>query len=201
LSDELTEVLKEELQKNKISVISDLKVYYSLSYCQGDGFMFEGLIQTNKARFRIKQSGHYYHENSKEIFLECLFIGNKEVYPTEMNKKQEKKAEEIEEEFNLLYVNICKEMEKEGYSFIESQEKENILRSGFNEWKEENNLLSNYELYNLDYKEEEAEDYIKICDSGNTIIKGLWIKNQKVKITDFIKAESNITEYQEKFLI
>jgi len=199
LKDDLTELLKEKLLKNNISVINDLKVFYSLSNCQGDGFMFEGLIQTKKARFRIKQSGFYYHENSKKIFLDCLFIGNKEVYPTEMTEKQEEKANKIEDEFNYLYIDICKELEKEGYSIIEAINKENILRSGFNDWKEENNINSNLEIYDFNYKEEETKDYIKICNSGNTSFKGLWIKNQKIKISDFIKAE--ITEYQEKVLI
>ncbi|MCK9429461.1 MAG: hypothetical protein M0R17_05615 [Candidatus Omnitrophica bacterium] len=196
LEDNLRESLKEKLQEKGLKFFEDLKVYYSLSYCQGDGFIFSGTIETKKARFNIKHSGHYYHYNSKEINLDCLFIGNKEVY--DFTDKQQEKVNLLESEFNDLYVLICKEMEDLGYKEIEGQEETNVLRAGFNNFLEENNInLDLNDLYNFKFSDKEEKGFIKICDSGNTNINGLFIENFKLKIANKIKAFSDITEYTE----
>ena len=178
LSENLEETLKEKLQEKNLKFSDDLKVYFSLSYCQGDGFCFIGTIKTEKATFKIEHVGGYYHENSKEIDLICLVEKDREVY-TEFNNRQEKKSEKLIEEFNKLYVEICKELEKIGYSMMEEREEENILKSGLSDFLEQNNL-NEFELWDINYKTEFKKGFIKICDSGDTILKGLWIKNLKL---------------------
>lgn len=201
LKDELEEYLKEKLIKNKLKYFKDLNIYFSLSYCQGDGVVFLGTIETDKAQFFIKHSGNYNHEYSKEIDIIFIKKGKKYIYPDEFDEKCFKKSEELIKEFDDLYISICKDIEKYGYNVIESQQKENILICGFNKWKEENNILCDKELFSFDYKTEEKEGYIKICNDGDTNIKGLWIKNQKIKISSFIKAKCEINDYKNIYLI
>ena len=197
LTDDLTEILKEKLEERKLKYFDDLKVFYSLCCCQGDGFMFEGTIKTDKISFDIKQSGHYYHYNSKEINVNNLIEKRKEIYSDEYTKRQEDKENKLLIEFEEVYKDICREMELKGYELIENQAEQDILRSGFNNFLEENDLISEYEIFDLDYKTKEEKGFIKICDSGNTNIE-LWIKNQEVDIKTFFKASANITEYTEK---
>lgn len=82
---------------------------YSLSYCQGDGLMFEGdVTDKNGNTYTIKHSGHYYHERSTTITGE------------------DKDGEEIEtKEFEEnVYIPICKHVANRGYKEIEYQESE-----------------------------------------------------------------------------
>ena len=180
LEENLKDVLEEELKKNKLKFDSDLKIYFDLGYSQGSGVMFEGIITTDKAEFKIKHIGHYYHYNSKEIELIKLFEKNKEIYIDEFNKRQDKKAEKLEEEFNILYKEICKKIEKMGYEIIENTQEENILRSGFDDFLTQNEITE-IELFDIDYKTEHKKGYVMVCSEGNTNIKGLWIKDFTLK--------------------
>jgi hypothetical protein len=106
LSEQMDEKLHELLKKNKIKC-DNPKINYSLSYCQGDGAMFEGTIKWKSYTATIKQSGHYYHYNSKDIStLESIKTGK---YA----------SDEVEQEFEELYVKICKELANYGYECIE----------------------------------------------------------------------------------
>jgi hypothetical protein len=107
LPDELDFKLDLLLASNNITFEQEPKIYYSLNYCQGDGAMFEGAF-TWQGRYvaHIKQSGHYYHYNSKDI----------ELLTVEGNGVSLQK----QEEFNNLYVEICRELEKYGYAVIEN---------------------------------------------------------------------------------
>jgi len=180
LEENLKDILEEKLKEKKLKFSDDLKVYFSLSYCQGDGFCFVGTIETEKATFKIEHMGNYYHENSKEISLNYLIEKGEDIYPDEFNNRQEKKAEKLTDEFNELYINICKELKKIGYSIIEAQEEENILRIGLRDFLDQNNI-GGVELWDIEYKTEYKKGFIKICDSGDTILKGLWIKDLKLK--------------------
>ena len=199
LNDDLSEELKQKLEEKKFKFFPDLKIYYDLSYSQGSGFSFVGTIETKKARFTIKPYGHYSHENAKTINTDCLFIGKKEVY--DFTDKQIERVNKIEEEFNKIYVSICKDLEKYGYKEIELREEINILSVGFNKFLNENDINCNLELFNFLYSTEEKKGFIKICDSGNTNINGLWIEDFKIKSENKIKAYSDILEYQEKTII
>ena len=114
LLDDMYYKLDELLKENKITYNDTPKIYYSLSYCQGDGAMFEGTFFWKKYVINIKQSGHYYHYNSKEIDIMDEDTGD-------INNKDDKK-------FNDIYVSICKQMEKYGYDCIETyQSEENFI--------------------------------------------------------------------------
>lgn len=75
LSDYLNERLHELLEENKIADTNDTskagtkptQVQYSLSCCQGDGAMFEGVFMWKGYTVKVKHSGHYTHYNSKTI--------------------------------------------------------------------------------------------------------------------------------------
>ncbi|KKN04365.1 hypothetical protein LCGC14_1098120 [marine sediment metagenome] len=112
LSEDLSYKLEELLKEHKIE--GDAKIYYSLSYCQGDGAMFEGSFEWKGYEVEIEHNGHYYHYNSKMIGI------------SDNNGKDV--SEKIEKEFNNLYVKICKELEEYGYDCIgTSQEDESVV--------------------------------------------------------------------------
>ena len=106
--------LEELLKQNGIKK-SEVKVFYSLSYCQGDGAMFEGWIQYKSWGINIKHSGRYYHHNSKTFTIESVNTGSEA-------------PQKIYEEFNNLYVDICKELERYGYNAIEAATTEEAIK-------------------------------------------------------------------------
>lgn len=122
LSEYLEEIARDLLKDAKIE-IDDIKVYYSLSYSQGDGAVIEINGTWKSYNVTVKQSGHYYHYNSKNIELE--------------NIKTEKDAsEKIYCEFNDLYVPICQKLAKIGYDYIDYENS--------NEHVDENILINEY---------------------------------------------------------
>jgi hypothetical protein len=118
LSDNLAERLHELLEENKIKDTNDTSkagtkptpVLYSLSRCQGDGAMFEGVFEWNGYTVSIKHSGHYYHSNSKTIEI--------------TNDTGDYIEDKPFEDFEALYQKICKELERYGYDFIEYEDSE-----------------------------------------------------------------------------
>lgn len=99
-------LLKEKLDERGIKYDTDsINVYYSLSYCQGDGFMFEGILQWKGTEVHIKHQGHYYHSNSKQVSW----------YDKEGNECDPAR----EASFEKMYQEVCKEMEDRGYEHIE----------------------------------------------------------------------------------
>ena len=106
LSEDLSEYLAEKLKDNKITYKEMPEVFYSLSYCQGDGVMFEGTVYWKSYTAKIKQSGHYYHYNSKNI----------ELFSTKTDKEA---SDKVYQQFNDIYVDMCKELEKYGYEQID----------------------------------------------------------------------------------
>lgn len=97
-------ILKEKLDERGIKYdVDTIDVRYSLSNCQGDGFMFEGKLYDSRENvITIKHDGnaHYYHAHTAEID-----------YPTA--------SERTYADFQRLYRAICKEMERVGYEHIE----------------------------------------------------------------------------------
>lgn len=117
LTDDLSELLKE----NGITA-DKYDIRYSLSYCQGDGAMFEltNAVWSKYPNYyiNVKHDGRYYHSNSKTIFM----------YDDEENYADD----DIIEEFNQLYKTICAKLEKYGYSFIESENDETNIMENMN---------------------------------------------------------------------
>lgn len=100
----LGEVLDERGIKYGYPLI-DLDVRYSLSHCQGDGFMFEGDLTWKGKRVNVKHDGnaHYYHE-----------------YTASFDFNEEDAWTEAEENaFEADYRSICKVMERKGYDHID----------------------------------------------------------------------------------
>lgn len=116
LHEDMEYKLTELLQENKIKT-TDHKVYYSLSYCQGDGAMFEMQGTWNyygkKYYLMIKHYGHYNHKYERIIEMQ-------EVDGTMANEKAEKK-------FTAIYENICDELKKYGYDCIEYQQSDECI--------------------------------------------------------------------------
>lgn len=110
LSESIEERLKDLLSENDITEEGDTKVFYSLSYCQGDGVMFQGDFKWKGNNYAIKHSGHYYHYNSKNI------------------DATDEEGEYIDEQdFNDLYVSICEQLERYGYDYIEAENEESNI--------------------------------------------------------------------------
>lgn len=111
----LTDSLYQILGTNSSADI-DLKLYFSLSYSQGDGVALEGRITraaapnlswpTGAAYGYIKHSGHYYHEQSFTLSL-C-----------------DDEGEEIEDSPIMLEElrGICRKLAREGYGIMESDQ-------------------------------------------------------------------------------
>lgn len=104
------------------------KVLYSLSYCQGDGAMFTGEFefasevapkvngQWKKYTAYVTHSGRYYHSNSK-----LIEIHESENLGFDIGEDYQPK---IYAEFEGMYKDICKELERFGYNFIEHEDSE-----------------------------------------------------------------------------
>lgn len=86
-------------------------------------------------------------------------------------------AEEYTEELRV----ICVKLEKYGYSLIEQEDEENILRGAFNRWKEENHIEDESELYDFSYSTEEKDGFMLIATEWDTNINGLYVKLPELK--------------------
>lgn len=120
LTNDLNALLMEELQKERIEVINKdkLKLYYSLSYRQGDGLCFEGTFSYKGIyRIYIKQYGNSYHKRSVEFVFE-----DKDGFEIE---------NEGTEKFKGVYLKICEKLEREGYTIIDNENKEENIRENF----------------------------------------------------------------------
>ena len=105
LYEELYSWLEELLEKNKITITGETKLYYSLSYSQGDGLCFIGNFKWRKYYVKITHSGHYYYSNSTTIDIE--------------NEEAEYASEKTIERFKKIYTKICDKLEKIGYEELE----------------------------------------------------------------------------------
>lgn len=123
LPNDMQEKCNELLKKHEIE--GEPRVYYSLSYCQGDGAMFEGSFYWKGFSIVIKHEGRYNHENSKSIdMVKPLDDGGEEV-----------STDEEDEEFNKLYVSICKELAQWGYDLIESATSDEAIKEKLEDLK------------------------------------------------------------------
>ena len=95
-------LLKEKLEERGIKYDTDsMDVRYSLSSCQGDGFMFIGKVEWRGQTITIThKDAHYYHMHTAQFDYDGL---------TEAEFGQ----------FEAVYQAVCKEMERIGYDEIE----------------------------------------------------------------------------------
>lgn len=110
LPDDMDYKAGELLEEKGLEVVGDYKVYYSLSHCQGDGAMIEGMFIWGDWFVKVKHSGHYCHERSTSIELwkdegEITVDAEKEDYT------------KFEEE---VYIPMCKELARYGYDCIDT---------------------------------------------------------------------------------
>lgn len=115
---------------------NDVKLQYSLSYCQGDGLSFSGkldlkwflenIYSKKLTKFKIwalneyiykviskGNTGHYSYSHKNQIEFEHN-------YPYE-RKHIEKLLENVLDEVKDYYVKLCNEYEKQGYNEIDYQ--------------------------------------------------------------------------------
>ena len=109
LSEDLNEYLSQLLEDNGIK--GDAKLYYDLSYCQGDGVSFEGNFEYKDVNFSIGNEG-------RDIEAD---------YSDEDELKNDL-IELLESEFIEKYKEICEAVKKNGYSEIEYQESEEAFK-------------------------------------------------------------------------
>lgn len=126
LLDEMQEKAKELLQKYFKNNAEFKNVYYSLSYCQGDGAMIGFDLKYYNKTLTIKHQGYYCHERSFRI-CENDFA---------LSEKQEKKLKE-------KIIKINKELCEFGYNLIEYD----ISDEKVKELLQENEYFSNGEIY------------------------------------------------------
>lgn len=132
LTTDLLESLKE---LDTLNIFSDIKMQYSLSYCQGDGLSFEAdidLMAWLKARNMktsvvdavynsieqiqsVGNTGRYCYANDSQIEIEIDGQTPKRIY---------KLCEQIRDEIAEYYMDICHKLEKEGYGMIEYRMKD-----------------------------------------------------------------------------
>jgi len=120
----LTPLLEEHLDNELGNNTSDLKIYYSLSYCQGDGVALEGRITPESAPLLtwpagaayayIKHSGRYYHERSFSLTVET-------------DEGDEIEGKPVEVLLNQLR-DVCVSLEKIGYKALEEELEESSIR-------------------------------------------------------------------------
>lgn len=113
LTENLTERVKELLNEKGID-FEDIKLMYSLSYCQGDGLCFTGTLRNKEGKCEITHNCRYYFASS--VTMDWFHNDNEE------------NTEPIEEIKNA-YFDICKKVEKQGYEEIE-------YRMNFDEFSE-----------------------------------------------------------------
>jgi len=114
LEDNLSEYLSELLKENNINS-DDEKLFYSLSYCQGDGVCFVGNFEYKGITFNVTHNHRYYHSNSPTIEAEHADDGD---------ELKNDLIDVLEAEFIEVYKEICDKIEKSGYEQIEYEHSE-----------------------------------------------------------------------------
>lgn len=150
----LTEDLKDYLKEcDTLGIFSNIELYYSLSYCQGDGLSFVADIDFKKflkenyslkesvlnailsnisVVFQNKYRSRYTYATKEDIYFEIDNI--------KANSRLFKLIVNIEKELNDYYYNICRRLEKYGYSILEYRMTEEEFKEFSND-----NLYEYYE--------------------------------------------------------
>ena len=123
----LTEQLEEDLAED-LGASNELKLYYSLSYSQGDGVALDGRLDKSQAPTLtwparaeyayIKHSGHYYHEHSFSVSF-C-----------------DAEGEDVEPEVEVMTQqlrDVCRKLERNGYAILEHYASREVALEWLNE--------------------------------------------------------------------
>lgn len=107
LQSHMINLLKEELDERGLKYDTDsIDVRYSLSYCQGDGFMFIGRVMWRRKEITITHGDHHYSHMYTARF-DCEGLTVRELG-----------------QFQAVYEAVCKKLERAGYDEIEYQNSE-----------------------------------------------------------------------------
>lgn len=134
----LMEILEETIYE-AFPNISDLDVWYSLSYCQGDGVSFTGTITSddNITEFLTKVYGvipnkikrvipHIYSIDFERIDYHTHAYTVKTTIVDQWNDSSHTRflnlLEDIEQDIEKYRIETCRELEKIGYDYLEEEE-------------------------------------------------------------------------------
>jgi len=148
----LTEDFKTQLAEQGFS---DVEVYWSLGYCQGDGVAFygrvypESLMEKDSQAKRLiaalhtagdslyieitGENGHYHHWNSMTVEIEFESETDDEDLPARLKIARPVLRENFEEHLNERIKEISRELEKFGYAEIEYAHDEDAIRDELGE--------------------------------------------------------------------
>lgn len=117
LSDDLMEILKEQLKENDIELLNEksLKIFYSLSNRQGDGLCFIGDFTFQNLEIEITHNARYYYANSTDINYYNINSGD---YVYEEDEK-------ITRDFKGIYLDICQSLEDIVHEILEYRMSDN----------------------------------------------------------------------------
>ncbi len=148
----LTEDFKTQLAEYGFS---DVEIYWSLGYCQGDGVAFYGHVypeslkekdQTAKCLIAALEaagdalcieitgaSGHYHHWNSMTVEIEFENETDDEDLPARLKIARPVLREELEQYLAERVKELSRELEKSGYAEIEYRYDEDAIRAELSE--------------------------------------------------------------------
>lgn len=172
-------VLKEKLDERDIEYDADsIDVRYSLSNCQGDGFMFIGKIIWEGEQITITHNdSHYYHMYTAHF---------------ETGDLRSEHADNLKE----MYTTVCKEMERVGYDHIEyaTSEESFIEECEANEWtfREDGTMESTSDekthcplcLDGMLEHEEVEGTQVYICDTCPAVVVEWWNTTDTKNLAD-----------------
>ena len=153
-SDSFTEIIYEDLQSLYGKGIENLKTYYSLSNCQGDGLCFYGKIYLNDIGKKLEEifyknfdekdfqnlkeikeyndvilfehtSNHYFHKYTVDIDIEI---------DDESDNEHEKTVEKLLSNVKEWYYGTCDFYEKWGYEYFYEVDEE-TLKDYYQDWE------------------------------------------------------------------
>lgn len=161
----LEDYIQEELhQLDEHEIFEDIKLQYSLSYCQGDGLSFSAHINLKNFLDNIysKKLQQFKKDTIQNYIYKCYSKGNTghycyasksdiEYYENYQNGIERKYIDilwqDILEEIKKYYMNICNNLEKYGYSILEYR----MNDEEFSEFCEDNEykFFENGKMFNL----------------------------------------------------
>lgn len=134
---------------------SELEVYWSLGYCQGDGVAFYGRVCSESLKEKDQtakrlidaleaagdvlyieitgEGGHYHHWNSMTVEIEFESETEDEDLPARLKIARPVLREELEEYLGERVKEISRELEKSGYAEIEYRHDETTIREELRE--------------------------------------------------------------------
>lgn len=140
----------------------DVRLQYSLSYCQGDGLSFSGKLDLKKflenvysvklPKYKIwaideyiykvhskGNTGHYCYSADNQIECDYNYYDNKR------RKNLDKLWDNILSEIKEYYMTICKDLEKQGYAQLDYENSDEYIIEHFeaNEYE----FLENGKIY------------------------------------------------------